>query len=446
MLTGNIIHGKDWDTGKPLQQSPAALTGIAHMGILALMGSGELTATMVEVHKLLLSPYLPEPQAMFLDTPAGFQLNADQIGKNAVGYFRQRVGCPLQVASFKSAETITEIEAARTYRQLRQADYLLVGPGSPTYTVRQLKRSPIPEIMIDLINRGGCLVMASAAALTAGKYTLPVYEIYKVGASPHWVQGIDVLGAFGLDMVVIPHWNNAEGGTHDTSRCFMGGTRFERLVEQLEEPLPVLGLDEHSACIMDFSSGIFTVHGIGSVVLREGAVQRRFASGRGYPLSLLTGKGDIVPPDAGEARDQTPLDLRAEALPDFWPRLHALTGEFSQGIDKGDLGRSAQALLEMDRLLWQAQGELENPEAIAQARDLFREKLAELGTCQMLSEASRSRLLAPLIDGLLAARQQFRETRHYEGADKIRDLLSNAGIFVEDTADGYRWRIREARE
>ena len=39
-------------------------------GIIALMGSGELTATMVEVHKKLLSG-LPDPtQALFLDTPA----------------------------------------------------------------------------------------------------------------------------------------------------------------------------------------------------------------------------------------------------------------------------------------------------------------------------------------------------------------------------------------
>ena len=446
MLTGKIIHGKDKNHGVPLQNPSAAVNSIGHMGILALMGSGELTATMVEVHKLLLSPYLPEPQAMFLDTPAGFQLNADQIGENAAGYFRQRVGCQLQIASFKSAETISEIEAARTYRQLRQADYLLVGPGSPTYTVRQLKSSPVPEIMIELINRGGCLVMASAAALTAGKWTLPVYEIYKVGASPHWVEGLDLLGALGLDLVVIPHWNNAEGGTHDTSRCFMGASRFERLVEQLEEPLPVLGLDEHTACIIDFSSGTFDVHGIGTVVLQHGSVQQQFSSGHSYPLSLLTGEEETEAPDAGKLHEHVSVDLPGETQTDFWPRLHALTAEFKKGIDEDDLSRSAHALLEMDRLLWQAQGELENPEAIAQARDLFREKLAEMGTCQMLSEAGRSRLLAPLIDGLLAARQHLRTTRQFEAADNIRDVLSDAGIFVEDTADGYRWRIGEEKE
>ena len=65
--------------------------------MIVLMGSGELTATMVEVHKELLRPLAAAPKAVFLDTPAGFQLNADQIGENAVGYFKQRVGCPLQI-------------------------------------------------------------------------------------------------------------------------------------------------------------------------------------------------------------------------------------------------------------------------------------------------------------------------------------------------------------
>ena len=416
------------------------------MGILALMGSGELTATMVEVHKLLLSAYQPEPQAMFLDTPAGFQLNADQIGENAVGYFERRVGCPLQIASYKSAEAIAEIEAARTYRQLRQADFVLMGPGSPTYTVRQLKDSPIPEIMIELINRGGCLVAASAAALTTGKYTLPVYEIYKVGEPPHWVDGLDLLGAFGLPLVVIPHWNNAEGGTHDTSRCFMGSSRFEQLVDRLDEPLPVLGLDEHTACIIDFNAASFTVHGIGTVVLQYGSAQRNFTPGNTYPLNLLGGEHGSDDVRVEESLQSAAPDQQPVPETDFWPLLHALTAEFQRGIEEDDLGKSAHALLEMDRLLWQAHGELENPEAIAQARDFFREKLAEMGTCQVLSEAARQRLMAPLIDNLLKVRQHFRQTRQFEAADAVREALSMASIAIEDTADGYRWRIEEDKE
>jgi len=37
-------------------------------GKIVLMGSGELTATMVEVHKDMLARYDPPAQAVFLDT------------------------------------------------------------------------------------------------------------------------------------------------------------------------------------------------------------------------------------------------------------------------------------------------------------------------------------------------------------------------------------------
>ncbi|MEV4188912.1 hypothetical protein AB0J28_46505, partial [Streptosporangium canum] len=60
--------------------------------------------------------------------------------------------------------------------------------------------------------RAGVTVLASAAACTAGIAAVPVYEIYKVGAEPHWREGLDLLGALGVQVAVIPHYDNAEGG------------------------------------------------------------------------------------------------------------------------------------------------------------------------------------------------------------------------------------------
>jgi hypothetical protein len=70
-------------------------------GMIALMGSGELTSTMVEVHKELLAGLVDSAQAVFLDTPAGFELNVDQISQRALDFFRIHVGHPLSVASYK---------------------------------------------------------------------------------------------------------------------------------------------------------------------------------------------------------------------------------------------------------------------------------------------------------------------------------------------------------
>ncbi|MBT8406910.1 MAG: hypothetical protein KJP05_05590, partial [Deltaproteobacteria bacterium] len=157
----------------------------AKKGTIALMGSGELTATMVEVHKELLAGLAGPPHAIFLDTPAGFQLNVDHLSERATEYFRQHVQQDMSIVSFKSKEKSTPLEAEQAFHAMREANFFLVGPGSPSYAVRQWQETPIPEILTKRVEDGGCLVAASAAALTVGRFTLPVYEIYKVGEELH---------------------------------------------------------------------------------------------------------------------------------------------------------------------------------------------------------------------------------------------------------------------
>ena len=131
-------------------------------GVIALMGSGELTDSMVEVHKQLLAGTSRSPRAVFLDTPAGFQLNVDQLSEKAVEYFHTRVQQAMSVASFKSTETTTPYEAEQAFHTLRQADYVLIGPGSPSYAIRHWRQTPIPDILASRVEAGGCLVAADA--------------------------------------------------------------------------------------------------------------------------------------------------------------------------------------------------------------------------------------------------------------------------------------------
>ncbi|HMK64616.1 MAG TPA: hypothetical protein VK564_02405, partial [Thermodesulfobacteriota bacterium] len=126
-------------------------------GIIALMGSGELTGTMVEVHKELLSGFSASPRSVFLDTPAGFELNADQISQRAVDYFQKHLHQALAIAYYKNKNLISDYDAAHSFQQLREADYILIGPGSPTYAVRQWQGTPIPRIFSDHLAKGGCL-------------------------------------------------------------------------------------------------------------------------------------------------------------------------------------------------------------------------------------------------------------------------------------------------
>lgn len=404
------------------------------------MGSGELTATMVEVHKGLLQQLPGTPRAVFLDTPAGFQLNVDQISARAADYFQTRVRHPLTVASFKSNTPTSDYDGLQATRVLHQADFVLIGPGSPTYALRQWQQSPVPDLLADCVVTGGCLVAASAAALTMGRFTLPVYEIYKVGQDPHWVDGLDLLGRFGLNLVVVPHWNNAEGGNHDTRFCFMGATRFDAMAALLPQGLPVLGLDEHTACILDLATDQAEVKGIGGITLRTPDGAMTVKSGDRFALSVIR-EGLITPNRTVETPESESVPLPTKANQAFWQRAHDLEARFQAGLDQGDARTATNALLSFDRIVWQAQQGLEDEAVVAQARDTFRDMIVLLGNQMAASPKFRENHLVPLVEALLDLRQKLRREAQWEAADMLRDALDTMNIRVEDTPDGHRWTM-----
>jgi peptidase E len=410
-------------------------------GMIALMGSGELTATMVEVHKELLGRLAAAPRAVFLDTPAGFQLNVDQISEKAQNYFKAHIQQSLKIASFKSHDAISPFEAEQAYQTLREADFILIGPGSPTYAVRQWVKSAIPHVLISRVKQGGCLVAASAAALTVGRFTLPVYEIYKVGQELHWVDGMDILRPLGFNLVVVPHWNNAEGGNHDTRFCFMGQPRFSQLVSLLPQDVSILGLDEHTACILDFEKDEARIRGIGTVTLQRWGREMVFNTAERFSLEVLRGGdggGKWRQPPAATRDSETDAVAQSDA---FWNRIHQLESDFYHGLEAYEAQKTTNALLELDRIIWKAQRDLENEEFITQARDTLRELIAVLGTRLAASPRSEKACLAPLMEQLLDVRERFRQQRQFDAADAIRDSLQRANIFIEDTPEGSRWRL-----
>ena len=240
--------------------------------ILAIMGSGETAPTMAKVHRALFErldaagvtgssapgsrPAGPVPAgpvpAVILDTPYGFQENADELSSRTVEFFATSVGRPVAVASYRSRD-VDAVTLATALARIREARYVMAGPGSPSYALRQWAGGPIPDALAAKLaggGPGGILTMASAAALTVGTVTMPVYEVYKVGEEPRWLEGLDLLGpATGLRAAVVPHYDNAEGGTHDTRFCYMGERRLRILEAALPAGAFVLGVDSHTALI-----------------------------------------------------------------------------------------------------------------------------------------------------------------------------------------------------
>ncbi|MGI8983528.1 MAG: hypothetical protein ACR2HM_03190, partial [Acidimicrobiales bacterium] len=265
--------------------------------LLVIMGSGETSPTMSKVHRDLLERVGPGP-AVMLDTPFGFQENADDITAKALGYFRESVQRELAVVSFRAAEGVDPLAYETTLARLREASYVFAGPGSPSYALAQWSASQVPAVLATKLRAGGCVTFASAAACTLGPFALPVYEIYKVGERPRWLEGMDLMAEVGLPAVVVPHFNNAEGGNHDTRYCYMGERRLASLEAMLPDDVVILGVDEHTACIFDLDAATASVAGLGSVTVRRQGRMTAVPSGATVAIAERAGVAAAGPAPA----------------------------------------------------------------------------------------------------------------------------------------------------
>ena len=169
---------------------------------------------------------------------------------------------------------------------------------------------------------------------------------------------------------------------------------------------------------------------------------RYFEKGSVYPAGLLKG----LPVEAGLSTPPAEPALPAEAPPQpgdsFWISVHQLQAAFHDGINNRTPDTVINALLELDGLIWKAQEELESQEFIAQARYLLRDMMVMLGTALLSTAKQFPPFLMPLVDDLLALRKRCRGQNKWEEADLIRTSLMKAGIIVDDTRDGSRWRFQ----
>lgn len=240
-------------------------------GLIVLFGSGETSASGRKIFDFVLKQLPPQPRVALLETPAGFELNSDRVIGRIAEFFLHRLqnyNPVVKVIRARRKGTEFSPDNPEIVAPLLEADLIFMGPGSPTYAVRQLKDSLAWNYLLARHRLGAALTLASSAVVAIGEWALPVYEIYKVGEDLHWKEGLDFFGQYGLSMVFIPHWNNQDGGEElDTSRCFMGKPRFARLMDLLEVEKTVVGIDENTALIIDLQAEECRVMGAGSVTL-----------------------------------------------------------------------------------------------------------------------------------------------------------------------------------
>ncbi len=412
------------------------MTKAGARGVLAIMGSGETSPTMVSVHRDLMGKAGGE--AAILGTSYAFQENADEISSRAVDYFATSVGESISVVDLGSAGAPEE---ERALEQLRRASYIFAGPGSPSYALRRWRGTSVPAVFTDRLAAGATVVFASAAALTLGRWTVPVYEIYKAGLDPEWLDGIDLFGAVGMnDVAVIPHFDNREGGHHDTRFCYLGESRLRQMEQQLDDTATVLGVDEHTVCVIDFERGTIGARGRGGVTLRRAGqvVGSLTDSEVGIDEFFSTERGDQAPPRTVSSA----LPVTPSADTPFMERVGSFESAFENALTNKEFESAVEAVLELESeiVAWAADT-MQSDEVDRARRSLRRmiQRLAEAGE-QAGTEALDSNLRADgLTNALVELRDKARTDSQFDLSDRIRDLLAASGVEVRDTPEGQQW-------
>jgi len=417
----------------------------------------------VSTHRKL-TALLPKPvKAVLLDTPYGFQENAPELATRAVEYFRNSVNVDITVAGLVRLHdthiAADPVQIERGLRALSEATYIFAGPGSPTYALRQWSGSNVASSIINKLMNGGIVTFASAAALTLGKVTVPVYEVYKVGQDVQRLDGLDVLSAIGINAAVIPHYDNAEGGNHDTRFCYLGESRLRMFEKMLDDDTYVLGIDEHTGLVIDLDADVANVVGNGTVTIRLRENSYTYESGSTIPLPTLQNpwllqesaspnKALMNSEGIDEAQDVVTSDVRSQSASrdDDHPgslgdALKIQQEQFDDAMTARDADGAVRACLALEQSIHDWSADTLQGDVADKARAAVRSMISALGDAAIGGVRNPRDVVAPYVEAMLAIRATVRAEKRYDLSDVIRDAFVNIGIEVRDTATGVEWDL-----
>jgi hypothetical protein len=245
-----------------------------------------------------------------------------------------------------------------------------------------------------------------------------------------------------LNAAVIPHYDNREGGRHDTRFCYMGETKLLELETLLPADVGVLGVDEHTAVVIEIETGFAEVRGNGTMTLRHRDNERVVGTGEHVSVedmrAALQGRIDgparasrTVIAEVADEATEAPVGLRQSA---------ALRREaFDVAIASADADAALEQALGLEQDIHDWSRDTLQSDDIDVARATLRAMLVDLAAAAQTGLRDEAEVIGPFVDLALGIRQRARETKDFATSDVVRDGLIGLGIEVRDTPEGAVW-------
>ena len=201
-----------------------------------------------------------------------------------------------------------------------------------------------------------------------------------------------------------------------------------------------MGVDEHTACVLDLDAGTATVAGLGAVTVRRQGQMSALVTGTTVPISSLAESG------AGAVRAETALvgvgGPGAETADPLDADIDRFEQAFDAAIASGDAPAAVKVALELDDLLHDWSRDTTQSDLLDRGRAGLRAMIVRLGEAAEVGVRDPRQIVGPFVEALLDARRSARADNRWSDADTLRDRLMAAGVEVRDTPDGTDWQLR----
>jgi hypothetical protein len=214
-----------------------------------------------------------------------------------------------------------------------------------------------------------------------------------------------------------------------------------RLEQCLPESSFVLGVDEHTAVLLDIGAGTATVLGNGTMTIRRGGRSVVHPAGTVVELGSLASVAGGTPVPAGTVAEPPQASAPEPVTSSLRAAASQASAQFDDAMARRDVDGCVSAILALEQSIMDWSADTLTSDEGDYARGQLRTMILRLGELAVIGARDPRAVVNPFVEAMLELRGRARDARDWATSDWIRDRLASAGIEVRDTHTGAQWYL-----